>query len=84
MAKDSLEILSKHTNVNFNVLYNVCVREFGEPRKRGKHNATFTTGLSPAGFRLVNIQDDGNGDAKPYQVDQVVKAITMKREQYGE
>jgi len=63
----------------------VCVREFGKPRKsKGKHEHIFKTGIEITGFGTVNIQADKNGDAKPYQIEQVTRAINMKRGQDSE
>lgn len=47
-------------------------RQFGEPRISGSHHIYKTPW---AGDPRINLQEDKSGDAKPYQVRQVVAAI---------
>lgn len=67
-------------NISYNDLRAVCVHFFGEPRQSGTSHAVFKTPW--AGDPRVNIQKSKGGEAKPYQVRQVLKAIdTLKEEQ---
>ena len=47
-------------------------REFGEPRISGSHHIYKTPW---AGDPRINLQKDKSGDAKPYQVRQIISAI---------
>ena len=47
-------------------------RQFGEPRIQGSHHIYKTPW---AGDPRINLQKDKSGDAKPYQVRQVIAAI---------
>lgn len=60
-------------NVSYNDLHAICIHFFGEPRQSGTSHAVFKTPW--AGDPRVNIQKSKGGDAKPYQVRQVLKAI---------
>lgn len=60
------------TNIRYSDLYKVCVHYFGEPRQEGTSHAVFHTPWQ--GDPRVNIQNK-NGQAKPYQVKQVLAAI---------
>ncbi|MCP1291414.1 type II toxin-antitoxin system HicA family toxin [Chromobacterium sp. S0633] len=58
-------------NISFDELVAVCDALFGEGRVKGSHHIYKIPGV-PGG---VNIQDNGRGKAKAYQVKQVLKAI---------
>ena len=62
-------------DVSFNDLFKVCERHFGPPRRSGGSHAVFKTPWP--GDPRVNIQNS-NGQAKPYQVRQVLAAIDKK------
>jgi len=67
-------------NTSYNDLRTVCVHFFGKPRQSGTSHAVFKTPW--AGDPRVNIQKSKGGEAKPYQVRQVLKAIDkLKQEQ---
>jgi len=57
--------------VKFSDLCKVCDHYFGQPRTTGSHRIYKTPWK---GDPRINIQDD-NGEAKAYQVRQVLKAI---------
>lgn len=59
-------------SVRYDDLHRVCEHYFGAPRRSGGSHAVFRT-FWPGDPR-VNIQRD-NGQAKPYQVRQVLAAI---------
>lgn len=61
------------TGVRFSDLSKACRVYFGEPRQRGSHLIYRTPWR---GFPRVNIQSHG-GEAKPYQVRQVLRAIDL-------
>lgn len=71
------ELLAKwrtsQTGVRFSDLSKVCRVYFGEPRRRGSHLIYRTPWQ---GLPRVNIQNH-RGDAKPYQVRQVLRAIDL-------
>ncbi len=71
------EMLAKwrasQTGVRFPELSKVCRVYFGEPRRRGSH---LIYRVPWQGFPRVNIQNQG-GEAKPYQVRQVLRAIDL-------
>ena len=72
-AKVIVETLRRQrNNLRFSELANVCDRFFGAPRQEGTSHRVYRTPW-PDDPR-VNIQDD-KGQAKPYQVLQVIKAI---------
>jgi hypothetical protein len=60
-------------NVRFNELVAVCEHFFGEARQRGTSHHVYKTPWP--GDPRVNIQKDKNGQAKRYQVKQVLAAI---------
>jgi len=60
-------------NVAYSDLYKVWEHHFGEPRQKGTSHAVFRTPWP--GDPRVNIQEGKNGQAKTYQVRQVIKAI---------
>lgn len=74
-AIDKLVVAMRNAprNVSYNALRAVCVHYFGEPRQSGTSHAVFKTPW--AGDPRVNIQKSTGGQAKPYQVRQVLKAI---------
>jgi hypothetical protein len=61
-------------NIRFSELRKVCEHFFGPPRQQGSSHLIFKT--TWPGDPRVNIQDAG-GKAKPYQVKQVLQAITQ-------
>ena len=62
--------------VRFADLYKVCVAYFGEPRQSASSHAVFKTPWP--GDPRVNIQN-AKGQAKPYQVRQVLLALDRLR-----
>lgn len=60
-------------SVSYDQLHALCVRMFGDPRQRSGSHAVFATPWP--GDPRVNIQRGKNGEAKPYQVKQVLAAI---------
>ena len=66
------EIRLNPSNVRFSDLCRVCDRYFGDPRQSGGSHRTYR--MPWAGDPRVNIQDN-KGNAKTYQVKQVLKAI---------
>lgn len=60
-------------------LYALCVQMFGEPRQRGTSHAVFR--MPWPGDPRVNIQRGKNGEAKAYQVRQVLAAIAKLEEE---
>jgi hypothetical protein len=62
-------------NVRYDDLHKVCEHYFGPPRRNGGSHAVFKTPWP--GDPRVNIQNS-NGQAKPYQVRQVLAAIDKK------
>lgn len=65
---------TSQTGVRFADLAKVCHLYFGEPRRKGSHLVYRTPW---PGTPRVNIQDH-HGEAKPYQVRQVLQAIDLK------
>lgn len=63
-------------NVRFNDLVRLCEHFFGPARQRGSSHAIFKTPWQ--GDPRVNIQD-AKGQAKPYQVRQVLAAVAKLR-----
>ncbi|MEX1164546.1 MAG: hypothetical protein WEB03_13310 [Nitriliruptor sp.] len=59
--------------VAFRDLVKVCTEYFGPPRQHRSSHMVFRTPW--AGDPRVNIQEGRGGQAKPYQVRQVLKAI---------
>lgn len=66
-------------NISYNDLRAVCGYFFGEPRQSGTSHAVFKTPWP--GDPRVNIQKSRGGEAKSYQVRQVLKAIDKLREE---
>jgi len=60
-------------NVRFDDLAKVCADLFGNPRQDGTSHKVYKTPWQ--GDPRVNIQRGKDGDAKPYQVRQVLDAI---------
>lgn len=60
-------------NVRFDDLAKVCAEYFGEPRQDGTSHKVYKT--SWQGAPWVNIQRGKDGNAKAYQVRQVLDAI---------
>ncbi|GAB3445365.1 hypothetical protein [Insolitispirillum peregrinum] len=59
--------------VDYDDLKNVCEHYFGSPRQKGTSHCVFKTPWQ--GNPRVNIQQGSDGNAKSYQVRQVLKAI---------
>ena len=66
-------------NTFYNDLLAVCIHFFGQPRQSGTSHAVFKTPWP--GDPRVNIQRSRGGEAKPYQVRQVLKAIEKLNEE---
>lgn len=66
-------------SVSYADLPSLCVRMFGEPRQRGTSHAVFR--MPWPGDSRVNIQRGSSGEAKPYQVKQVLAAIRKFEEE---
>lgn len=67
------------TGVRFSDLAKVCRLYFGEPRRKGSHLIYRTPWQR---MPIVNIQEH-DGEAKPYQVRQVLRAISLKESSDG-
>lgn len=80
IRKSVEEIRNSPKGVRFSELKKICEHYFGECRIRGSHHVFKTPW--PADPR-VNIQDDGTGKAKVYQVTQVLKAIDFLAQKNG-
>ena len=65
------------TNIRFRDLLNIATHFFGQPRIRGSHHIFK---MPWAGDPRINLQQDGN-QAKPYQVQQVMRALKKLKEQ---
>jgi len=72
------EIRRNPSNVRFSDLCKICDRYFGDPRQSGGSHRTYK--MPWTGDPRVNIQDD-KGNAKAYQVKQVLKAIDRLEEE---
>ncbi|MGA4669878.1 toxin HicA [Propionibacteriaceae bacterium Y1923] len=66
------QMRSTPKGVRFADLAKVCDHYFGEPRQQGSSHRVYR--MPWRGDPRVNIQDD-RGEAKPYQVRQVLAAI---------
>ncbi|GAB3703092.1 toxin HicA [Nocardiopsis oceani] len=66
------------TSVRFADLVKVCDHYFGEPRRRGTSHRVYR--MPWPGDPRVNIQND-HGQAKAYQVRQVLAAIAQLKEE---
>jgi hypothetical protein len=70
-------------NVRFDDLVAVCADRFGEPRQQGTSHQVYRTPWH--GDPRVNIQRGKDGNAKAYQVRQVLAAIArLEGEEDGE
>ncbi|WP_068160324.1 toxin HicA [Rhodococcus phenolicus] len=65
--------------VRYDDLHRLCVEVFGQPRQAGTSHAVFRTPWP--GDPRVNIQRGKHGEAKPYQVKQVLAAIKKMEEE---
>lgn len=65
--------------VRFDDLCKVCNSYFGKPRQKGSHHIYKTPWR---GDPRINIQND-DGEGKPYQVRQVLRAIEKMEEPNG-
>jgi len=75
---EALEALEgSRTHVRFRELLAICACFFGEARQRGSHHVFK---MPWAGDPRINLQDVGS-HAKPYQVDQVIRALKKLKEQ---
>ena len=74
--EDALSELKIPTNLKFTRLVYIATEFFGAPRISGSHHV-FKTPWK--GKPFVNIQKDGS-KAKPYQVEQVKKALLKLKE----
>lgn len=72
VEKIVVALRNSQANVRYADLFKVCTYYFGEPRQDKTSHAKFQTPW--AGEPYVNIQNQ-NGQAKPYQVKQVLAAI---------
>ena len=66
-------------NTSYIDLLAVRIHFFGQPRQRGSSHAVFKTPWP--GDPRANIQRSRGGEAKPYQVRQVLKAIEKLNEE---
>ena len=73
------ELLENPHNVKFEILLRICTKCFGPPRIKGSHHIFK---MPWPGDPRINLQKDGKM-AKPYQVQQVVKAIERYEAEYG-
>ncbi len=81
IAKILKQMTATPQNVRFNDLAAVCEHYFGKPRQSGTSHKVYQTPWK--GDPRVNIQDK-KGKAKPYQVKQVLGAITkMSKKEEG-
>ena len=71
------ELEAAGANLRFRHLLRLCTQFFGEPRIRGSHHIFK---MPWAGDPRINLQEDGNR-AKPYQVQQVLRALKKLKEQ---
>ena len=75
---EALEALEgSGANIRFRALLAIGVQFFGEARIRGSHHIFK---MPWPGDPRINLQEDG-GDAKPYQVHQVLRALKKLQEQ---
>ncbi|WP_167145186.1 toxin HicA [Actinomyces sp. ZJ308] len=75
VAKILAKMQENPRSIAYTELMKVCEHYFGEPRKTGGSHAVFKTPWP--GDPRVNIQND-HGQAKPYQVKQVLTAVQKK------
>jgi hypothetical protein len=74
---EALAALEASGAVRFRSLLRLCTHFFDAPRIRGSH---YIFKMPWAGDPRINLQEDGN-QAKPYQVQQVIRALKKLREQ---
>jgi len=73
MEKLLKNIRKNPKNIRFNDLAKLCDHFFGEPRQQGTSHRVYK--MPWEGDPRVNIQKGKNGEAKTYQVKQVLAAI---------
>lgn len=73
--------LRNSTNVRFSRLISICQHYFGNPRITGSHHIFRTPW---PGDPRINLQKGKAGKAKPYQIQQVIRAIERLLEQSNE
>lgn len=80
MAKivDIIQELQSTKNIRFRRLIGICQEYFGEPRIHGSHHIFKTPW---PGDPRINLQEESNGQAKSYQVRQVIQALVKLQEQ---
>ena len=66
-------IRANQKNIRFYDLAKICDHYFGEPRQQGTSHRVYK--MPWQGDPRVNIQKGKNGEAKTYQVKQVIAAI---------
>lgn len=66
------DMRNSSTGIRFADLCKVCDHYFGKPRQQGTSHCVYK--MPWEGDPRVNIQND-KGKAKPYQVEQVIKAV---------
>jgi hypothetical protein len=71
------ELEAAGAHLRFRPLLRLCAQFFGAPRIRGSHHIFK---MPWAGDPRINLQEDGN-QAKPYQVQQVIRALKKLKEQ---
>ena len=74
------ELSANPKGMKFARLVWICDCFFGEARQRATSHRVYT--MPWKGDPRVNIQSK-NGMAKDYQVRQVIKALTKRRDEYG-
>lgn len=80
---DAIELMRRSpTNVKFRDLAKICTHYFGENRNQGTSHHIYK--MPWHGDPRVNIQSTKGGKAKPYQVKQVLKAISKLKEEEKE
>lgn len=72
------EMRANPKNVRFVDALRVAREYFGEPRIKGSHHIFRTPW---PGDPRINLQEDKNGKAKKYQVEQLLEAIDLKESQ---
>src|SRR6266576_1332110 len=78
---EALEALEgSRANIRFRELLAISARFFGAPRIRGSH---YIFKMPWAGDPRINLQEEGS-QAKPYQVQQVIRALKRLKEKGGE
>jgi len=80
MAESLVEMRRTPQNIRFRDLCRVCDFFFGKARQGGSSHRVYKTPWQ--GDPRVNIQND-KGMAKPYQVRQVLRAITRLEAERG-